>query len=129
MPTKTVAEKLAIKPGTPVWLSHADRAGLIQPAPESVGEVSEAAIAIVFADDAASLRAVLTEQAADITKPANVWVLYPKGNKTDINRDTLWPILGEYGLRPNGQIAVDDVWSALRFRPLKPGEEPFAGGR
>src|SRR4051812_784433 len=92
---KTVAEKLSIKPDTPVWLSHADRAGLIQPAPESVGEVSAAAIAIVFADDAASLRTVLAEQAAGIAKPASVWVLYPKGNRTDVNRDTLWPILGE----------------------------------
>ena len=43
--------------------------------------------------------------------------------------DTLWPLLTPYGLRPIGQVAVDEEWSALRFRPLKSGEEPFSGGR
>jgi hypothetical protein len=42
----------------------------------------------------------------------------------DLTRDTLWPVLGEYGMRPVSQVAVDEVWSALRFRPLKVGEPP-----
>jgi hypothetical protein len=50
-------------------------------------------------------------------------------HRADLNRDTLWPVLGEYGMRPVSQVAVDEVWSALRFRPLKPGEPPFTGGR
>jgi len=58
-----------------------------------------------------------------------LWVAYPKGNKSDTDRDTLWPIVGEYGLKPNAQVAVDEVWSALRFRPPKEGEPPFTGGR
>ena len=37
--------------------------------------------------------------------------------------------LGELGRRPVTQVAIDQVWSALRFRPLKPGEAPFTGGR
>ncbi|MEU0566918.1 hypothetical protein ABZ297_16235 [Nonomuraea sp. NPDC005983] len=37
--------------------------------------------------------------------------------------------VAEYGLCPNGQVAVDEVWSALRFRPLKEGEPSFTGGR
>lgn len=56
-------------------------------------------------------------------------IAYLKGNKADINRDTLWPIVAEHGLRPNGQVAIDDMWSALRFRPNTPGEEPFTGGK
>jgi hypothetical protein len=31
-------------------------------------------------------------------------------------------------MRPIAQIAVDDVWSALRFRALEDGEPPFTGG-
>jgi hypothetical protein len=31
-------------------------------------------------------------------------------------------------MRPIGQVAIDDTWSALRFRPLAPGET-FSGGR
>ena len=52
----------------------------------------------------------------------------PESEPPDINRDSAWPILAEYGMRPISQVAIDDVWSALRFRPLKPGEEPFTGG-
>jgi hypothetical protein len=32
------------------------------------------------------------------------------------------------GPSSSGQVAIDDVWSALRFRADKPGEEPFKGG-
>ena len=58
-----------------------------------------------------------------------MWVAYPKGNRTDLNRDSLWPILGEFGMRPISQVAIDEVWSALRFRPLADGEPPFTGER
>jgi hypothetical protein len=74
------------------------------------------------------VRDVLAKHEQQLAEPSVFWVLYPKANKADINRDTLWPILGEYGMRPISQVAVDPTWSALRFRPLKPGEERFAGG-
>jgi hypothetical protein len=79
--------------------------------------------------DAAAVRDVLVASADDLTRPGVLWFAYPKGNRADINRDSLWPIVAEYGLRPITQVALDDVWSALRFRPLKPGEAQFSGGR
>ncbi len=132
MSTKSIAEKLQIKPNTTVWTSDTAHLERIQPLPEGVRAVDDldaATTALVFADDAASLRAVLDSQKVRLAQPATLWVAYPKGNRADINRDSLWPILGEYGLRPIAQVAVDDVWSALRFRPLKEGEAPFTGGR
>lgn len=51
-----------------------------------------------------------------------VWVAYPKGSsgvKTDVNRDKLWEALKGTGWRPVRQIAIDDVLSALRFRPAE----------
>ena len=89
----------------------------------------DAAVAVFYVDDAQSARDLLDAHQADVTKPPAVWFAYPKANRTDINRDTLWPIVVEYGLRPNGQIALDEVWSALRFRANKPGEEAFTGGK
>jgi hypothetical protein len=83
----------------------------------------------VFARDASSLRNVLDANKDALSRPGAFWVAYPKANRADINRDTLWPIVAEYGMRPVTQVAVDDVWSALRFRPLKPGEGQFTGGR
>ena len=36
---------------------------------------------------------------------------------TDVNRDKLWPVVAALGQRPVRQVALDEVWSALRFRP------------
>jgi hypothetical protein len=30
-----------------------------------------------------------------------------------------WGLLAEAGLRPVTQVSVDEVWSALRFRPIE----------
>ena len=131
MSMKSIAEKLLIKPGTAVWSSDQERLELVGPLPQDVRVVEtlgEATTAILFGDDAASLRTTVAAQEARLSEPATVWVAYPKANRTDINRDSVWPILAEYGMRPIGQVAIDGVWSALRFRPLKPGEEPFTGG-
>lgn len=58
---------------------------------------------------------------AAAVKPEGIlWVAYPKGSskmRTDINRDTLWPVVQAHGWRPVRQVAIDEVWSALRFRP------------
>jgi hypothetical protein len=47
------------------------------------------------------------------------WVAYPKGQQlgTDLNRDRLAVTARERGVRPVRQISIDEVWSALRFRP------------
>jgi hypothetical protein len=61
------------------------------------------------------------EAAIAAVKPGGrLWVCYPKGGsgvKTDLNRDVDWGPLVAAGLRPVTQIAIDAVWSALRFRP------------
>ncbi|MFI5367471.1 MAG: hypothetical protein ACHQ1F_00525 [Spirochaetia bacterium] len=48
------------------------------------------------------------------------WFAYPKGTskklKSDLNRDTMWQALSLFGIRPVRQIAIDEDWSALRFR-------------
>ena len=51
-----------------------------------------------------------------------LWICYPKqtsGIKTDINRDTGWGVIQSAGLRPVTQVAIDEIWSALRFRPAE----------
>jgi hypothetical protein len=49
-----------------------------------------------------------------------LWFTYPKKTgaiKSDITRDHGWEALYEAGWRPVTQIAIDQTWSALRFRP------------
>jgi hypothetical protein len=51
---------------------------------------------------------------------AIVWFAYPKGSSKrytcDFNRDTGWTALGEAGFEPVRMVAIDEDWSALRFR-------------
>lgn len=50
------------------------------------------------------------------------WMAYPKGTskkyKATINRDKGWAVLGKFGFEGVRQIAIDEDWSALRFRKL-----------
>ena len=117
-----------------VWVSDAARADVLGPLPEDSrvaagGRLDTAArVAVVFVDDAAAARAAFDADAAALMAVPVVWVLYPKANRSDINRDSLWRLIAPYGLRPITNVAVDDTWSALRFRPLRPDEPPFTGG-
>jgi hypothetical protein len=47
-----------------------------------------------------------------------LWVSYPKGGAigTDLKRDTLHSLLAELGFDGVAQVAIDDVWSAMRFK-------------
>lgn len=55
------------------------------------------------------------------------WVAYPKAGQldTDLNRDILWKHLERQGIEGVRQIALDSVWSVMRFRPGS-GETPRA---
>jgi hypothetical protein len=49
-----------------------------------------------------------------------LWICYPKqssGVETDLNRDILWKLMEPTGWRPVSQVTIDEVWSAVRFRP------------
>ncbi|MBT8404965.1 MAG: hypothetical protein KJP18_13975 [Gemmatimonadetes bacterium] len=47
------------------------------------------------------------------------WVAFPKAGQldTDLNRDRVAETLIAEGIRPVRNISIDEVWSALRFRP------------
>lgn len=54
---------------------------------------------------------------------AIVWIAYPKGNsrryKCEFNRDTGWHVLRQAGFDTVRQVAIDEDWSALRFRRVE----------
>ncbi|WP_332691584.1 DUF3052 domain-containing protein [Halalkalibacter lacteus] len=52
-----------------------------------------------------------------------LWLSYPKKSAkkykgSDCSRDTVGAILGEEGYEPVRQVAIDEDWSALRFRQV-----------
>ena len=132
MAGKSVAQKLLIKPESSLWVSSEDHLARLGPLPAGVRRATtpgDADAVVLFAADQASLRAGLASHGAEVARAAIIWVAYPKGGRSDMNRDSLWPIVAELGLRPISQVAIDETWSALRFRPLAPGEPQFTGGR
>jgi hypothetical protein len=52
-----------------------------------------------------------------------LWMCYPKGTSKkytcDFNRDTGWEKLGNLNLEPVRMVAIDEDWSALRFRKVE----------
>jgi hypothetical protein len=54
---------------------------------------------------------------------AIVWFAYPKGSskkyKSQINRDNGWNVLGHEGFEPVRMVAIDEDWSAVRFRRVR----------
>ena len=54
---------------------------------------------------------------------ALVWFAYPKGSskkyKCEFNRDTGWDAVGKQGFEPVRMVAIDEDWSAVRFRRVE----------
>jgi len=63
----------------------------------------------------------LNKQLDNIEPDSVFWIAYPKGTsgiKTDINRDSLRETAEEFGITTVTAISINEVWSALRFRPI-----------
>jgi hypothetical protein len=63
----------------------------------------------------------LTKKVAPLIDGDGVlWFAYPKGTskkyKCEFNRDNGWAELGKKGFEPVRMVAIDEDWSALRFR-------------
>lgn len=63
----------------------------------------------------------LTKQVASLIKGDGLlWFAYPKGTSKkytcEFNRDTGWNVLGRLGFEGIRMVAIDEDWSALRFR-------------
>jgi len=76
----------------------------------------------LFVKDQAELERLGPEAFQAVTYDGLLWVCYPKQTgkiKSDLNRDSLWKLMEPTGLSPVMQIAIDETWSALRFRPAE----------
>lgn len=114
-----LAKNLNLKPGMKVRVVG-------KPAGVDLDDVATAAgkadAVLVFVKNMAEVKK-LCGPAIEAAKADGLsWIAYPKAGQldTDLNRDILWRYLLKaekvQGVR---QIAIDEVWSALRFRPAK----------
>jgi hypothetical protein len=76
---------------------------------------------LVFINDNKEYLDFLRNNLNFIETDSVLWFAYPKGTskiKTDINRDTIRATGEEFGITTVTAIAINDTWSALRFRPI-----------
>jgi hypothetical protein len=99
--------------------SVADRAAVFR----AVSEGDEVEFFIAFATQQSEINDIATHVIPQLKGDAVVWLCYPKGTskkyKCDFNRDTGWAVLGQYNMEPVRAVAIDEDWSALRFRKVE----------
>jgi hypothetical protein len=109
--------KLQLKPGQTV--------ALVGTGPEleiaaSTAGPDAASTVVAFAKDSGELKDQLTLLQAVAGRGGVPWVAYPKAKQlgTDLSRDVIRDLVPAAGLDPVRQIALDDVWSALRLKSI-----------
>ena len=131
MPTKTLAEKLKMKPGMQVLILNAPDGFIEQlgPLPDKVEVVNEADgdfeaesfdMVHLFAKSISELERLAQKAISAVKYDKLLWISYPKISgkiDTNINRDKGWDVVTNAGLKGVAQVSIDDTWSALRFRP------------
>ena len=87
---------------------------------ESLGSLKNIEFALVFATTQSQIDKAAIQLNKKLIADAVLWFCYPKGTSKkyncEFNRDTGWKFLGELGYEPVRQVAIDEDWSALRFR-------------
>ena len=115
--------KLQIKPGQTVAVVGApDGVPPLTQGANPAAEPGTADAVIAFVRSKAELDAAADAAIAAARLDRLAWIAYPKAGKlgTDLNRDVLVALVTERGVRPVRQVAIDETWSALRFRPALP---------
>lgn len=124
----SLVKKLRMQPGQRVLILNAPE-GYIEALgdlPEGI-ELSEQAggkfdCVHLFVKNSAQLDELQLTAMQAVEYDGLYWISYPKKSakvETDLTRDVLWELMGDTGLRPVMQVSVDNVWSALRFRPAE----------
>ena len=86
----------------------------------SLSDVKEVEFSLAFVTSQAELDAAVKGITSRAKGDAVVWFAYPKGSSkkytSTINRDSGWDSLGSTGFEGVRMIAIDEDWSAVRFR-------------
>ncbi len=85
-------------------------------------ELANLDFALVFVQKQEQLNEWIDKVAPQLRGDALLWFAYPKKSSkrysSEINRDSGWSRIGDHKMEPVRQIALNEDWSALRFRKL-----------
>jgi predicted SnoaL-like aldol condensation-catalyzing enzyme len=125
--TSTV-KKLGLKPGMRalVLAAPSGYVNSLAPLPDQVKVSQNLGSTHEFVQFFATKKSDIAKSAKKLLQSATpgalVWITYPKktsGMDSDLSREAVWAAMEGTGWRPVSQIAIDEVWSALRFRPIE----------
>lgn len=113
----TIGAKLQIKAGQSIAVFGLP-ADVDLELPDHVEAAGAPEVAIGFALNAATAEELHVVIASALTDRV-AWIAYPKAGQlgTDLSRGKLVALMEAHDLQPVRQVAIDSVWSALRFRP------------
>jgi hypothetical protein len=117
-----LSKKLHLKPGMRVALANAPAAFSLRDLPAGVIQVKRLApdldVVLLFATTQKELKAQWPKALAAVKQAGALWVSYPKkssGIETDLGMGE-WDVGQDTGWNPVAMVAIDDTWSAVRFR-------------
>jgi hypothetical protein len=88
-----------------------------------IESVAQIAFFLAFVTRKAEVDALAAQLAARAEGDATIWFAYPKAAskrlKCDFNRDTGWDALKAAGFDSVRAVAIDEDWTALRFRRIE----------
>ncbi len=121
-----LARKLQLKPGLKMAVLNAP-SGYYDQLKTALSEniltsrTGKADAVLLFAANVAELNKYAAAAIGCVRSVGLVWMAYPKGTskiETDLNRDHGWEVVARAGLEGVRLIAIDETWSAMRFRPV-----------
>jgi hypothetical protein len=125
MPISPLAQKLRIKPGQSLLLLNAPSTFV-----QMLGELADNKIETENVSGKAGYLHLFVKNSTELehwfpialhsfSEDTVFWISYPKQTakfKTDLNRDKGWEHIFNAGYRPVSAVAIDEDWTALRFR-------------
>jgi hypothetical protein len=89
----------------------------------SLEDVERLTFALAFVTKQQEVDSIAQAVARRAQGDAVVWFAYPKGSskryRCEFNRDSGWDVLGQLSFEAVRQVAIDEDWSALRFRRVE----------
>lgn len=114
----SVAQKLRIRPEATVRLIHApDRH---RPLMGDSVDADPADVVLLYSRSQAQLERDAASAIGAVRDGGILWVCYPKksaGTPSDMSRDVCRELMLRRSWDAVSQISIDDVWSAMRFKP------------
>jgi hypothetical protein len=122
MSESSLAAKLLVRPGQSI--------AVINPPPGYSGKLPRSErmstpntnvdLILLFVNNQSELNRLAPPAMRALKHDGLLWIAYPKKSskvKTDLTRDVGWSVVDKAGYVGVALVSIDEVWSAMRFRP------------